>query len=177
MPLHIAFAITIHRCQGMEAGFGEDDRWNRMVIDPSDELWERSQCLGTGYVATSRGKTLGSKNVMHPTDSAIYWTGPSVSVERLHNCKTNQDGQICKLFKKRDKWVKYLDGKAEETKTKYNKRKLDEMTKTTYEKAVSGTLIKNREDLTNRITEIITNPNKKWKEAKKDYQLPRNYFS
>jgi len=70
-----------------------------MVIDPSDELWERSQCLGTGYVATSRGKTLGSKTVMHPSDSAIYWTGPSVSVERLHNCKTNQDGQLCKLFK------------------------------------------------------------------------------
>ena len=80
-------------------------------------------------------------------------------------------------FLKRDKWVKYLDGKAEETKTRYNKRKLDEMTKTTYQKAVSGTLIKNREDLTNRITEIITSPNKKWKEAKKEYQLPRDYFS
>jgi len=49
-----------------------------MIIDPSDELWEISKNLGTMYVATSRGKTLGSKDQAYPTDSAIYWTGNSV---------------------------------------------------------------------------------------------------
>ena len=53
MPLQIAYAITIHRCQGFEAGFDKGDRWNRMIIDPSDELWEISKHLGTMYVATS----------------------------------------------------------------------------------------------------------------------------
>ena len=72
--------------------------------------------------------------------------------------------------------------KAEKTKTKYkktkyNKRKMDEITKTTYAAAMSGDLIQDRNDLTRRITDIITNPNQKWKKAKVDYEIPRDYFS
>ena len=177
MPLQLAYAITLHRCQGMEAGFDEDDRWNRMVIDPSDGLWERSQCLGTAYVATSRAKTLGSKDKMYPTDSALYWTGPSVSEERLKNCKTNQDGKLCISFKKRDKWVKYLKGKVDKTKKRYTKRKLEQISGDTYKIATSGTFINNRTELTNMITETILRPNKKWKETKQEYMMPSNYFS
>ena len=161
----------------MEAGFDKDDRWNRMVIDPSDGLWERSQCLGTMYVSTSRAKTLGSKVKAHPTDSALYWTGPSVSEDRIKNCKTNQDGTLCALFKKRDKWVKHLEGKAKLTSEKYNKRKIQQIIDTTYETATNGDFIKDRTDLTNKITDIIMRPNKKWKETKKEYEMPPNYFS
>ena len=32
-----------------------------MIMDPSDISWEIQNCCGTLYVATSRGKTLGSK--------------------------------------------------------------------------------------------------------------------
>mmetsp|Transcript_15032 Transcript_15032/g.21352 ORF Transcript_15032/g.21352 Transcript_15032/m.21352 type:complete len:174 (-) Transcript_15032:202-723(-) len=151
--------------------------WNRMILDPSDELWEISKNLGTLYVATSRGKTLGSKDQAYPTDSAIYWTGNSVSTNRIKNCKRKQNGQLCESYKKRAKWVEYLEGKAEETKTRYSKRKLEEITKTTYAAAMKGDFIKDRTDLTARITDIITNPNKKWKEAKRDHEIPSDYFA
>ncbi len=42
-----------------------------MIIDPADELWEISKNLGTMYVATSRGKTLGSKDQAYLSDSAM----------------------------------------------------------------------------------------------------------
>eukprot|EP00985_Skeletonema_marinoi_P027029 scaffold21554_cov73-Skeletonema_marinoi.AAC.1 len=74
MPVQIAYAVTIHRCQGLEAGFDEGDRWTRTVIDPSDTKWEISQNLGTMYCSNSRGKTFGSKDEVYPQDSAIYWT-------------------------------------------------------------------------------------------------------
>ena len=54
---------------------------------------------------------------------------------------------------------------------------MDEITKTTYAAAMSGDLIQDRNDLTRRITDIITNPNQKWKKAKVDYEIPRDYFS
>jgi len=148
-----------------------------MVIDPSDTQWEISQNLGTMYVATSRGKTLGSKGETYPLDSAIYWTGCNVSMDRIHNCKRKQDGQPCESFKKREKWVNHLKEKADLMKTIYTKRKIDEITKTTYAAAMRGDLIQDRTDLTRRITDIITNPNEKWKKAKKEYQLPTDYFS
>ena len=177
MPLQIAYAVTIHRCQGLEAGFDEGDRWTRMVIDPSDTKWEISQNLGTMYCSNSRGKTFGSKDEMYPQDSAIYWTGCNISMERIQNCKRKQDGQPCESFKKRARWVTHLEEKAEKTKTNYSKRKMDEITKTTYAAAMSGDLIQDRNDLTRRITDIITNPNQKWKKAKVDYEIPRDYFS
>ncbi len=70
-----------------------------------------------------------------------------------------------------------MEGKAEESKTRYSKRKLEEITKTTYAAATKGDFIKDRTDLTTRITDIITNPNKKWKEAKKDHEIPSDYFA
>jgi hypothetical protein len=49
---------------------------------------------------------------------------------------------------------------------------MDELKKTTVAMALEGGLIRNKEDLTARIIDIITNPNEAWREAKKDYQLP-----
>eukprot|EP00985_Skeletonema_marinoi_P017916 scaffold9922_cov166-Skeletonema_marinoi.AAC.1 len=177
MPLQIAYAITIHRCQGLEAGFDEGDRWRRVVVDPSDTMWEIAKNIGTMYTSTSRGKSLGSKDETFPQDSSIYWMGCDASVERIRNCKTKRNGQLCDAYVKREKWVTHLKTKAEETKKIYSKRKIDEMTSTSFATAMSGNLIKDRDDLTTRITEIITNPNEKWKKAKLEYQLPPNYYS
>ena len=177
MPLQIAYAITIHRCQGLEAGFGVDDRWNRVVIDPSDTLWEINRNLGTMYVATSRGKTLGSKDKTYPQDSAIYWMGNEVSEERIRNCKTKQNGQTCDAYIKRQNWANHLNTKAEETKKRYNRERVEEIMATTYELATKGSLIKDRDDLTRRIGQIITNPNDTWKRTKPEYELPPNYYS
>ena len=176
MPLQLAYAITIHRCQGLEAGFDEGDRWKRIILDPSDTNWEIQYCLGTCYVATSRGKTFGSKTDMHPKDSAIYWTGCNVSIDRIQNCKRKRNGQECESFKKRKRWVDHLNKKAEKTKTKFNKRKLDEITRTTLPLAMNGKLITDRNDLMTKIVTMIENPNQAWKKAKPTYELPRNYF-
>ena len=54
---------------------------------------------------------------------------------------------------------------------------MEEITKTTYAAATKGDFIKDRTDLMTRITDIITNPNKKWKEAKKDHGIPSDYFA
>ena len=147
------------------------------MVDPSDTMWEIAKNIGTMYTSTSRGKTFGSKDETFPQDSAIYWMGCDASVERIRNCKTKQNGQLCDAYIKREKWVTYLKTKAEKTKKIYSKRKIDEMTSTSFATAMSGNLIKDRDDLTSRITEIITNPNEKWKKAKLDYQLPPNYYS
>lgn len=62
------------------------------------------------------------------------------------------------------------------TREKYNQARMDELKKTTVAMALEGGLIRNKEDLTARIIDIITNPNEAWRKAKKDYQLPPNYY-
>lgn len=128
------------------------------------------------YVATSRGKTLGSKNVLFPTDSSIYWTGPDVSIDRIQNCKLKKNGEKCETYKKREEWVEHLDKQAERTRQRYTKQKLGEIMSTTLPLALNGSLIREQNDLATRITEILHDPNPTWKAAKKDYQLPKNYF-
>jgi hypothetical protein len=125
MPLQIAYAVTIHRCQGLEAGPDAGDRWRRMIIDPGDILWEISMCLGTQYVATSRAKTLGSKDEKYPEDSSLYWTGTNVSIERIYNCKRKRNNQICLCFKKREKWLQHLEERAKATREKYDTATMD----------------------------------------------------
>ena len=177
MPLNIAFGITIHRCQGMETGFDKDDRWNRIILDPGDIDWEIRMNLGTLYTSTSRGKTLGSKNVKYPKDSAIYWTGTGVSTDRLRNCRYKKSGQECESYRKRKAWVGYIEKKAEETKNRYNKDRVDQMTTNIMESlAAPGGTITDQTDLQSRITDIITNPNESWKKRKIDYLLPEDYF-
>jgi hypothetical protein len=56
-------------------------------------------------------------------------------------------------------------------------RKIQQIIDTNYETATNGDFIKDRTDLTNKITDIIMQPNKKWKETKKEYEMPPNYFS
>ena len=139
MPMKLAYAVTIHRCQGLEAGFSKGDRWTRMIMDPSDINWEIQNCCGTLYVATSRGKTLGSRDGEgdHPQDSAIHWTGSNISIDRILNCAKKMNGQLCEAVIKRDKWVEHLKKKAEHTaKVTYNKERATMILNTTYNTAM-----------------------------------------
>ena len=59
IPLHLAWATTIHGCQGMTVGAGENNRY--IIIDPGDKKFE-SNCPGSLYVALSRAKTAGNQD-------------------------------------------------------------------------------------------------------------------
>lgn len=176
MPLQLAFAITIHRCQGMEAGKDPGDRWRRMVIDPGDTLWEISMNSGTQYVATSRAKDFGSKDELYPKDSCIYWTGTNISVDRIHNCTRKRNGELCAFIQKRAKFLQHLSDRAAETKSFFDEAKINNILNNTYQQAVKGDLITDKDDLKKRISDMIRNPNPTWQAHKMDYQQQRTFF-
>ena len=70
------------------------------MMDPSDVDWEIRYNIGTLYVSTSRGKSLGSRTERFPTDSAIYWTGMGTGIDRLKNCRYKKSGEECEAYKK-----------------------------------------------------------------------------
>ena len=86
-----AYATTIHKFQGFEAGFDENDQFRHLIIDPGDIKSEQQQ-PGLLYVATSRVKTIGdmTHDVPHPKNSALYWTGSGMSINRVLNGTTKK---------------------------------------------------------------------------------------
>jgi len=151
-----------------------------MIMDPSDISWEIQNCCGTLYVATSRGKTLGSKENIewgdHPQNSAIHWTGPNISTSRILDCAKKRNGQLCEAVIKRERWVDYLKKRAAETKETYNEEMVTKILTTTYKTATEGNLVPDRETLMTRISNIIKSPNDNWSAKKQEWELPRTYF-
>ncbi len=72
-PLVSAWATTIHKFQGFDAGFDEMDQFWHLIIDPGD-IKSKQQQLGLLYVATSRVKTIVdmTQNVPHPKNSVLF---------------------------------------------------------------------------------------------------------
>jgi ATP-dependent exoDNAse (exonuclease V) alpha subunit len=64
-----AYATTIHKFQGFEAGFDENDQFQHLIIDPGD-IKSKQQQPGLLYVATSRVKTIGdmTHDLPHPQE-------------------------------------------------------------------------------------------------------------
>ena len=58
-PLVPAWASTIHKFQGFEAGFDDTDQFKYLIVDPGPTSWEQN-CPGALYVALSRAKTMGT---------------------------------------------------------------------------------------------------------------------
>jgi hypothetical protein len=75
-PLVNAWATTIHKFQGFEAGLNPNDQFKHLVVNPGD-LTTKQQNPGILYAAMSRAKTMGqmTPNNPHLKDSAIFWTG------------------------------------------------------------------------------------------------------
>ena len=96
-PLVPAWATTIHKFQGFEAGYDDTDQFKHLIVDPGD-LTTELQNPGILYVALSRAKTIGtvSTNTLHPKDSAIYWTGSGLCTTRVLNItqKRKPDGTM-----------------------------------------------------------------------------------
>ena len=51
-PLVLAWATTVHKFQGFEAGFGEKDTVNYIIADINSLEWEKTN-PGTAYVMAS----------------------------------------------------------------------------------------------------------------------------
>jgi len=175
-PLVPAYATTIHKFQGFEAGFDENDQFQHLIIDPGDIKSEQQQ-PGLLYVATSRVKTIGdmTHDVPHPKNSALYWTGSGMSVNRVMNGTTkkqqNTQGQKrvdCLKVDKRRKWVRYLTDRKDITTTEtYNSERLKRI-KTEHMDIINGKINHNVEA---SITNMIVNPNEEWLARKKTHYL------
>ena len=175
-PLEISWATTIHKFQGFEAGFGVNDMFRHLIIDPGDMKWEQT-CPGALYVALSRAKTMGTftSDTEYPLDSAIYWYGSGISQFRIlegHMKNSKKKGapkEKCVLITKREKWVQYLQQKKSQTITKsYDEADKENMASESHSQA----------EVKERIAAMITNPNQSWSKRKKQpqYSIPRNYF-
>ena len=113
LPLSLAFARTIHRFQGMEAGPSKDVKV--IVVDVGTTKFEGIN-PGLLYTALSRASTLGDDI----KSSAIYFSGP-LTYDRLMNVKykrhcNRQTTEIYEKVKMRDKWIQHLNENKEKTK-------------------------------------------------------------
>jgi hypothetical protein len=174
--LEVSWSTTLHKFQGFEAGFDEDDMFRYLLVDPGDLSWEQ-QTPGAQYSAISRAKTMGTfrSNDSHPKDSAIYWIGSGISKTRIlegHMKKGKRKGapkENCVLVTKRDRWVKYLHEKQKQTPNRiFDRSEIEAMATTRY----------SQDELKECIADIITRPNETWKKQKQSpqYTIPRDFF-
>jgi hypothetical protein len=91
-PLVPAWATTIHKFQGFEAGFNKYDQFKHLIVDPGN-LTTKLQNPGILYLAMSHAKTIGTvtSNNLHPKDSPIFWTGSVIFLNRVLNITKIRD--------------------------------------------------------------------------------------
>mmetsp|Transcript_27707 Transcript_27707/g.35659 ORF Transcript_27707/g.35659 Transcript_27707/m.35659 type:complete len:133 (+) Transcript_27707:330-728(+) len=128
--------------------------------------------IKAGEGARQQGRRVGD----HPQDSAIHWTGPNISIDRILYCTEKTNGQLCEAVIKRERWVEHLQRRAEHTAETYNEEMANRILNTTYKTAMEGNLIPDREALVTRIGNMIKSPNSNWSEKKPEWELPRTYF-
>lgn len=169
-PLELAWASTVYRFQGFEAGFAEDDWIKYIVANIGDLAWEQSK-PGTAYMVTSRAKTIGkvTKDNPYPLDSNLFFDG-QISRDRFLNGMYCQDGSLTKAAAKRDAWVNHLMSKAAETNRQLNDGHLQAIA-ALVTRATSENLIQDTNHLEERIVEMLKNPNTAWKTRRENYTI------
>jgi len=160
-PLVLAWAMTIHRFQGFEAGPSIDDLVNHLLVDPGSMQFEHL-ALGVLYVALSRAKTIGSYNPgCHNYDSCLYWIGANMSRQRVNSIGKKKNDEYGIRYTQREEWVKYLTSIRNKTTQKFSKEKLKKMEKTY--NTTKNKKDMNIKELTERIFNSINTPNFKQK--------------
>jgi hypothetical protein len=169
-PLVLAWATTIHKFQGFEAGFEPHDTINRIIADISTLDWEKIN-PGTAYVVASRAKTIGdhSDASPYPQDSNLFFTG-SLGAHRFTRCRLKEDDTDCLMVQKRDLWVHYLDEKIEATKAKRSSHYTSD-TKNFISRVTQTDPIRDIKDLQTRIVQILQSPSEAWKDLRKRYVI------
>jgi len=181
-PIVPAWAITIHKCQGMEAGLGDNEAINRIIIECGQRSAEGTNA-GLLYVAVSRGKSLGSMSTTnpHPTDSPIYFHGDKMCLDRVRYTAVKWDDKKKKwadneVVIKRRAWVEHLLRREEDTKNHhYTGDRLKQIEATTLQEALKGKRY-NATELRLRMADMIFNPNEAWKQKLANYTVGKSYF-
>ena len=163
-PLDISWATTIHKFQGFEAGFGDNDMFRHSIIDPGDKKWEQA-CPGALCMALSRAKTVGTftSDTDCPLDSAICWHGSGISkildIERTHEEQQEKrcPRRKCLPIAKREKWVEHLHKKEFQTKAKPCNES---------DKTITTPAKHSQAEAKEQIAAMITTPNKSWAKRK-----------
>jgi hypothetical protein len=103
-PLQLSYARTIHTFQGSEAG--TDKAIHRLIVDCGTKRQESSS-PGLFYSALSRATHLESYRGAN--DSAIYFIGENVSIDRILSLGKKANGEPHYLVMLRSKWIQLLE--------------------------------------------------------------------
>ena len=110
VPLALAWATTIHKAQGTEAGKTEPPRppnpCNKIIVNLGKMHFEKT-CPGLAYVAMTRANSLGKGNIM---ESALYFMGDDFTKDRLTGMtKKKGTNELTLHCKRRANWIKHLE--------------------------------------------------------------------
>ena len=169
-PLVLAWATTVHKFQGFEAGFDEDDNVNYIIADINTLDWEKSH-PGTAYVVASRAKTIGkvTADIEHPTKSNLFFTG-TMGTRRFTRCRYKDNGEVCLAVQKRDLWIQHLLDKVELTKARRNQAVMDASTNFVLSN-INHSHIHTKKDLQSSIIDIIREPKAPWRDLRQNYLI------
>ena len=123
IPLRLAFAQTIHTFQGQNAGPVEPGHCpnpvQKLICDPGTRRFE-ANCIGLFYTLLSRITTFGDP--LDKFSSAIYFTGPNMSTERVLDITRNEKGYMYSMTEKRERYVSYLQQHEHNSKMSLNEQ-------------------------------------------------------
>ena len=103
-PLVLAWARTIHKFQGLQAG--PSCSIMKIIADVGTDRFEAGT-PGLLYTLISRAMTIGEL-AGNRLDSALYFFGSNMSEQRITSLSKRIDGSTTKAVMKRDLWVAYL---------------------------------------------------------------------
>ena len=114
VPLSLAWASTIHKAQGTEAGKTEPPRppnpCCRIIVELGD-MSDEKRNPGLTYVAMSRANSLGKGDIM---ESALYFKGKFTLDGLKKMTKKQGTNELIDKCKRRGNWIKHLEKNVHE---------------------------------------------------------------
>lgn len=148
----MAWASTIHKFQGHEAGKEQNDSIKTILADPGSLGFENTN-PGTLFTVVSRVRTLGnltegSKN----HSSSLYFVGDNMCYERVLKIGFTSKNERAKKFIQRDQFVNHLKQRLSDTNQRLNRQWFNST-----EKAVLEEMEQRKSKFENTIEKEIAN--------------------